>query len=97
MSGLAGTGIPVNARIFAIADVFDALTSRRPYKEPMPLDKAVGILIEGRGNHFDPNLLDAFTAMAPELHAAFGTRDEAWLAATLRRVTRDYFAETVAG
>jgi len=65
---LAGEAIPLNARIFAVADVFDALTSRRPYKEPFALDKALEILREGRGTHFDPAVLDAFTRIAADLH-----------------------------
>jgi len=52
--------IPLAARIVAIADVFDALRSRRPYKEPMSLEKATSILHEGRGTHFDPAAHDAF-------------------------------------
>jgi putative two-component system response regulator len=47
-------------RITAIADVFDALVSPRPYKSAFPLDKALAILREGRGTHFDPTVLDAF-------------------------------------
>jgi putative nucleotidyltransferase with HDIG domain len=91
-SGLAGEDIPINARIFAIADVFDALTSRRPYKEPMSVAKALSVMIEGRGSHFDPALLDVFVAQAEALHAEIAPCDEACLAATLRDVTRGYFA-----
>lgn len=58
--GLERGDIPLSARIFAIADVFDALTSRRPYKDPFPIEKAKAILAEGRGQHFDPELLDLF-------------------------------------
>ncbi|MBN2751409.1 MAG: HD-GYP domain-containing protein [Rhodospirillaceae bacterium] len=58
--GLRGEEIPLAARIFAVADVFDALMSRRPYKAPMTLDQGLSILAEGRGKHFDPNVLDAF-------------------------------------
>ena len=57
---LSGTRIPLVGRIVAVADVFDALTSRRPYKEPFPLDRAYTILREGRGAHFDPAVVDAF-------------------------------------
>lgn len=59
-NGLSGRSIPLSSRIVAIADVFDALLSKRPYKEPMPMDKALEILEEGRGKHFDPVLLDCF-------------------------------------
>ncbi len=52
--------IPIEGRITAVADVFDALSSQRPYKEAMPLDKCFAILEDGRGSHFDPDILDAF-------------------------------------
>ena len=58
-NGLKGYEIPVNARIFAIADVFDALTSKRPYKSQLSLETSLEILNEGRGTHFDPKLLDS--------------------------------------
>ena len=58
--GIAGDAIPISARIVALADVYDALRSRRPYKNPMPHEKAKAIIIEGRGSHFDPQVVDAF-------------------------------------
>ncbi len=58
--GLKGREIPVEGRIVAVADVFDALISRRPYKEPWPWDESVGAIREGRGGHFDPEVVDAF-------------------------------------
>jgi putative two-component system response regulator len=58
--GLAGTDIPMSGRIAAVADVFDALTSRRPYKDPFPVEKALGIIREERGQHFDPDVVDVF-------------------------------------
>ena len=61
-SGLAGEAIPLPARIMALSDVFDALTSRRVYKPPFPIDQAIGIIHEGRGRHFDPDVADAFDA-----------------------------------
>jgi two-component system, response regulator RpfG len=60
--GLAGTAIPEEGRIVAIADVFDALTSERPYKRAWPLADARAYLVEGRGKHFDPAGVDAFLA-----------------------------------
>jgi putative two-component system response regulator len=60
--GLAGEDIPLSGRITAIADAFDALTSRRPYKPAFSLEKSLGILQQGRGTHFDPTVLDAFLA-----------------------------------
>lgn len=58
--GLAGTEIPLAGRIVAVADVFDALTSKRPYKGPMPVEKATKIILDEQGEHFDPDLVDVF-------------------------------------
>jgi putative two-component system response regulator len=65
--GLAGDEIPISARLMAVADVYDALVSRRVYKEGMPHEKAVQIIIEGKGKHFDPDMVDAFI----EIHQEF--------------------------
>jgi putative two-component system response regulator len=59
---LAGEAIPIEARIVAVADVFDALTSRRPYKEPWPLQEALDWLARQAGSHFDPALVAEFGA-----------------------------------
>ncbi len=67
--GLAGDDIPVSARLMAIADVYDALISRRVYKPPFPRDKAVAIIREGRGKHFDPVMVDAFLEIQDDFHA----------------------------
>lgn len=58
--GLAGEDIPLSARIMAVADVFDALVSKRSYKEPFSFDQAMDIIREGSGSHFDPKVADAF-------------------------------------
>lgn len=89
--GLKGDDIPVVARVFAIVDVFDALTSRRPYKAPVSLDAALGILAHGRGSSFDPGLLDAFLALAPDLHRRFCDRPEPELAQALDVLLLEYF------
>ncbi len=60
-AGLAGENIPIYGRIVAVADVFDALTSRRPYKEPWTFEDASALLKKERGKHFDPQLIDIFT------------------------------------
>lgn len=60
--GLKGREIPLVGRIVAIVDVFDALVSRRPYKEPFSLEKSFDIIRQGRGTHFDPGVVDAFFA-----------------------------------
>ena len=58
--GLAGKDIPLSARLMALADVYDALTTVRVYKPAFPHDKAVDIIREGRGQHFDPRVVDSF-------------------------------------
>ncbi len=58
--GVEGKAIPIAARIVALADVYDALRSRRPYKDPMPHEKAKYIIQQGRGSHFEPAIVDAF-------------------------------------
>jgi putative two-component system response regulator len=59
-TGLKGDEIPISGRLMALADVYDALISKRVYKPPFPHEKAVEIIIEGKGNHFDPDIVDAF-------------------------------------
>lgn len=58
--GLSGDAIPLSARIMAVADVFDALTTRRVYKPPMSFDEAKALIVAGRGSQFDPEMVDAF-------------------------------------
>jgi len=58
--GLRGEQIPIEGRITAVADVYDALSSKRPYKTAYPRDKCLEIMERGRGSHFDPRVLDAF-------------------------------------
>ena len=73
-SGEKGENIPIFGRIVAVADVFDALTTKRPYKEPWPVEKAFALLQEERGKHFDPALVDHFIAgkdQVLEIIAAF--------------------------
>ncbi|WP_041794827.1 response regulator [Pararhodospirillum photometricum] len=67
--GLVGEAIPVSARLMALADVFDALVCRRVYKPPLPLTEATRILVEGRGTHFDPRVVDVFLAQPETFHA----------------------------
>jgi putative two-component system response regulator len=66
-NGLSGAEIPLAGRVTAIADVFDALMSKRPYKEPFSLEKSLAIIREGRGSHFDPDVVDAFFAVQDEI------------------------------
>ncbi|MBR5897571.1 MAG: HD domain-containing protein, partial [Lachnospiraceae bacterium] len=58
--GMTGENIPLSARVMAVADVLDALLSKRSYKEPYPFDKAVEIIKEGSGKHFDPEIVKVF-------------------------------------
>ena len=64
--GLKGEEIPLSARIMAIADVFDALTSERCYKEAIPAEDAFNIIVEGRGTHFDPDIIDIVISIKDE-------------------------------
>ena len=70
--GLSGEAIPISARLMAVADVYDALISRRVYKEGMPHEKAVAIITQGRGNHFDPDMVDAFLELQDEFQGIAG-------------------------
>ena len=70
--GLKGDAIPASARLMAVADVYDALISKRVYKEGMPHAKAVEIIREGRGAHFDPDMVDAFVEIQEEFGAIAG-------------------------
>jgi len=76
---LAGGSIPLAARIFAVADVFDALCSKRPYKEPMGFDAAMAILQKDTGSHFDPGVMAAFSTIARKTfdHLATASEDDA--------------------
>jgi len=67
--GLKGEDIPESARIVAIADVFDALSQKRVYKEAMPLDEAFAIIKEGSGQHFDPKLVENFLQIRRDIEA----------------------------
>ena len=64
--GLGGEDIPLAARILALGDVYDALTSKRCYKEAFSHDKSKSIILEGSGSHFDPNVVDAFVEIEDE-------------------------------
>lgn len=89
--GLKNTSIPLNARIFAIADVFDALTSERPYKKALSLTAAMDIMHAGTGSHFDPDLLAAFDTIAEQLHAGVSRADGKTLEIALDKIVDRYF------
>lgn len=89
--GLSGKAIPLNARLFAVVDVFDALTSRRPYKEPLPFAKALEMLHEDSGKHFDPDILATFEPIAYSLHGELCQADLAYLQRVLKVSVGKYF------
>ncbi|PKL51125.1 MAG: two-component system response regulator [Candidatus Riflebacteria bacterium HGW-Riflebacteria-2] len=66
--GLLGDDIPFSGRLMAICDVYDALISKRVYKDAFPHEKAVEIILEGRGKHFDPDLVDAFIELKSKFY-----------------------------
>jgi putative two-component system response regulator len=77
--GLAGEAIPLSARLMAVADVYDALISRRVYKAPMSHEQATEIIVAGRGRHFDPDISDAFVALEAQFQdiaKRFADQDE---------------------
>jgi putative two-component system response regulator len=67
--GLAGTAIPLSGRMMAVADVYDALISKRVYKPAFSHEQATGIILDSRGSHFDPDIVDAFERIADEFAA----------------------------
>ncbi|MEE3467809.1 MAG: HD domain-containing phosphohydrolase [Eubacterium sp.] len=74
--GLVGEAIPIEARIMAIADVYDALVSKRVYKERMSFEKADAIIMDSFGKHFDPELAKYYVAARPRLEAYYSAEDE---------------------
>ena len=94
--GLIGTDIPILARIFAIADVFDALTSHRPYKSPLSFEDTIDILIKGRTIHFDPEVLDVFIGIAKPLYDTYGNRDDDTPRYDLDEIVKRYFRADIA-
>ncbi len=74
---LKGEAIPIEGRIAAIADAFDALTTERVYKPAFPFEHAVDLMVKHRGEHFDPDLLDVFVASIDDIrriHDQYGDR-----------------------
>jgi HD-GYP domain-containing protein (c-di-GMP phosphodiesterase class II) len=90
--GLKGESIPVTARIFAVSDVFDALTSHRPYKKPLTFEETLDILEQDRHKHFDPKVLDAFRKIAPELYERYAGHEGEDLKDELNEVVTQYFS-----
>jgi len=94
--GLKGEEIPLNARIFAIADVFDALTSKRPYKESWAVHDAIAALERDSGSHFDPRLLSVFVTIAPVLyHEVTGMEEHRMIAMVQHCISRHFLATAI--
>ncbi len=92
---LKGSEIPFAARIFAIVDVFDALTSQRPYKTALTAAQAMEKIQEEAGSHFDPDLLQRFLSMAPETHREIQGLSEAQLLERLVALLPKYFFDSL--
>lgn len=92
--GLKAEAIPLNARIFAIVDVFDALTSKRPYKVSWTVVDAIAMLKRDSGSHFDPQLVSVFELMASRLHEEMNGFDEHRIETMLQHLIAPYFLAT---
>jgi HD-GYP domain-containing protein (c-di-GMP phosphodiesterase class II) len=88
---LAGEATPLAARIFAVADVFDALCSKRPYKEPMEFAAAMQILEKDTGTHFDPSVMAVFRTVAREIYDQLATCTESDAKRLLEERVRKHF------
>lgn len=86
--GIKEEAIPPAARIVAISDVYDALSSRRPYKEPFPHEKCMAILADGRGQHFDPDVVDAFVAREERVLEIRGRFQETGMLAPIEQLAQ---------
>ncbi|GAX61926.1 metal dependent phosphohydrolase [Candidatus Scalindua japonica] len=91
LNGLSGGSIPFTARIFSIADVFDALCSRRPYKEPFTFEETMKIIRENTGNHFDSVLIDIFCTIARSLYEDYAGREDDVIKIEVDRIIQKYF------
>lgn len=89
--GIRSNNIPLDARLFAVVDVFDALMSKRPYKDSLPLQEALIILREGKGKHFDPEIIIVFETIMNEMYDEIGCADKSNLQTKMKAVTHQYF------
>ena len=92
---IEGENIPNIARIFAIVDVFDALTSKRPYKEPFSYEKAIKILKESSGTHFDPQILESFLKISYRLYIDISNESHQQLKDELDNSIKRYFLDSL--
>ena len=91
LAGLHGKSIPVNARIFMIGDVFDALTSRRPYKVPYTYTEAIDVIRTYSGTKFDPELVNVFIEIVADTYAELHELDAGHRNSVVRTFMRQYF------
>ncbi len=91
LTGLNGEEIPLGARIFSIVDVFDALTSERPYKKPFDYEETIAILQRDRGRAFDPHILDKFLLISEELYDNFSKADYSLLTEKLNKLIKSVY------
>jgi HD-GYP domain-containing protein (c-di-GMP phosphodiesterase class II) len=91
--GLKGDQIPLEARIFAVADVFDALTSKRPYKKPFSVEKSITILNNDAGTHFDPLVVKHFNKIYKELYDEISNISSKKLETIFHNSLKPYFFE----
>jgi len=89
---LRSNQIPINARIFAISDVFDALTSQRPYKKAFTFEETMKIVMEKSGTHFDPELIDHFKLVSARLYQELINKDDRALQEILNGIIQKYFS-----
>lgn len=94
--GLYGDAIPLNARIFSVVDVFDALTSERPYKKPMSLVEALAIIERASRRQFDPEVVAAFVGIASDLYAKTVQASSTELRQEMRALLARYFRTAAA-
>lgn len=87
--GLSGVDIPCEARLFALADVFDALTSDRPYRSALSVEEALDVMLADRGTHFEPTMLDRFIELVPSIAKQLPQEEQA-LAAMLTAKLQPY-------
>ncbi len=93
--GLRGDAIPLNARIFAIVDVFDALTSERPYKTSWPIDEAINHIVQESNRHFDPQLVNVFITIVPALFHELHSMEEPHMVNMIQHCIARHFLATV--
>ena len=92
MEKLSGEHIPFNARMFAIVDVFDALTSTRPYKQPCSYEDTMAYIISQKGKHFDPELVEKFVIISRTLFNRFANRADDTVTEEANRILNTYYA-----